>query len=387
MLRRVDGAGSSCGDCRHPRRCRPARSVPSAAVTRQCSRTGCTEAAAATLSYQYARQRRLARRSRRRAGPARLRPVRTPCRTAECARRVAARRSPARAQPLVGAPRRLTAGCDDPVGPVALGRSRASRPRPAPVQRRRGGRDVGRSPCSSAMRSTLGRRSRSPARRATSSCRAAGLGDGRVGDRAVDPGAPRAAVGQRRAMAPGGSSPTTGCRSGPSTCSVSRSACSASSCCSSSCTGRCGQLFPDTFAKRLVEEPARNLFDRADGDLAGGDHRAWSCVGAPIVEELLYRGLILRSIEGRIADGARGARFGRSGSPSPTSSRSSSPDCSCSASCWRLCAAHRPARAGDRRPRRVQRHDGRDAARAASTRLLPGRADHRCTTIGTRWHG
>jgi membrane protease YdiL (CAAX protease family) len=61
-------------------------------------------------------------------------------------------------------------------------------------------------------------------------------------------------------------------------------------------------LFPDTFAKRFVEEPARNLFDRADG--------TWLvaiivvvCVGAPIVEELMYRGLILRSIEGRIADG------------------------------------------------------------------------------------
>ena len=61
-------------------------------------------------------------------------------------------------------------------------------------------------------------------------------------------------------------------------------------------------LFPDTFAKRLVEEPARNLFDRADG--------LWLvtiivvvCVGAPIIEELLYRGLIMRSIEGRITDG------------------------------------------------------------------------------------
>jgi uncharacterized protein len=62
------------------------------------------------------------------------------------------------------------------------------------------------------------------------------------------------------------------------------------------------ELFPDTFAKRFVEEPARNLFDRADG--------GWLvaivlvvCVGAPLVEELLYRGLILRSIEGRIAGG------------------------------------------------------------------------------------
>ncbi len=62
------------------------------------------------------------------------------------------------------------------------------------------------------------------------------------------------------------------------------------------------ELFPDTFAKRFVEEPARNLFDRADG--------VWLvslvlvvCIGAPLVEELMYRGLILRSIEGRIAGG------------------------------------------------------------------------------------
>lgn len=61
-------------------------------------------------------------------------------------------------------------------------------------------------------------------------------------------------------------------------------------------------LFPDTFGKQFVEEPARNLFDRASG--------GWLvavivvvCVGAPVVEELLYRGLILRSIEGRVAAG------------------------------------------------------------------------------------
>ncbi|MEZ5219612.1 MAG: CPBP family intramembrane glutamic endopeptidase [Ilumatobacteraceae bacterium] len=58
--------------------------------------------------------------------------------------------------------------------------------------------------------------------------------------------------------------------------------------------------FPDTFAKRIVEEPARNLFDRADG--------GWVivlvvvvCVGAPVVEELMYRGLILRALDARLA--------------------------------------------------------------------------------------
>lgn len=61
-------------------------------------------------------------------------------------------------------------------------------------------------------------------------------------------------------------------------------------------------MFPDTFGKQLVEEPARNLFDRASG--------AWLfalvvvvCLGAPLVEELLYRGLVFRSIEGRVAAG------------------------------------------------------------------------------------
>ncbi len=61
------------------------------------------------------------------------------------------------------------------------------------------------------------------------------------------------------------------------------------------------EVFPGTFARSEVDEAARDLFDRAEG--------IWIalvivcvCVGAPIVEELMYRGLILRSIDGRIAD-------------------------------------------------------------------------------------
>ena len=60
------------------------------------------------------------------------------------------------------------------------------------------------------------------------------------------------------------------------------------------------RLFPGTFARDAIEEPARNMFDRT--------HGAWLVmlivivvVGAPLVEELLYRGLILRSIESRVA--------------------------------------------------------------------------------------
>lgn len=58
---------------------------------------------------------------------------------------------------------------------------------------------------------------------------------------------------------------------------------------------------PETFGRKKVEAPAHDLFDRASG--------SWKIVlilivvvGAPLVEELLYRGLILRSLDGRIHD-------------------------------------------------------------------------------------
>lgn len=60
-------------------------------------------------------------------------------------------------------------------------------------------------------------------------------------------------------------------------------------------------LFEGTFARSELEKPARELTDRADG--------AWKIVlvllvvvGAPLVEELLYRGLVLRSLDARYAD-------------------------------------------------------------------------------------
>ncbi len=59
-------------------------------------------------------------------------------------------------------------------------------------------------------------------------------------------------------------------------------------------------LFDDTFGKDQVEKPARDLVDRLQG--------GWLVlivlivvVGAPLVEELLYRGLIFRSLEARLA--------------------------------------------------------------------------------------
>lgn len=60
--------------------------------------------------------------------------------------------------------------------------------------------------------------------------------------------------------------------------------------------------FPGTFDVEAVEDRARGLFDRADG--------AWIIVlvlivvvGAPIVEELVYRGFIHGSLQGRFSDG------------------------------------------------------------------------------------
>ncbi len=60
-------------------------------------------------------------------------------------------------------------------------------------------------------------------------------------------------------------------------------------------------LFPDAFDPAKVEERATDLWNRADG---------WwivalivvVAVGAPLVEEFVYRGVILQSLEGRLND-------------------------------------------------------------------------------------
>jgi hypothetical protein len=61
-------------------------------------------------------------------------------------------------------------------------------------------------------------------------------------------------------------------------------------------------VFEDTFSRDRLEEPAQRLTDRADG--------AWKIalvlvvvVGAPLVEELVYRGLIHGALAGRLTDG------------------------------------------------------------------------------------
>ena len=58
-------------------------------------------------------------------------------------------------------------------------------------------------------------------------------------------------------------------------------------------------IWPETFSSEDVEERARELWDRADG--------IWVValviivvIGAPLIEEMVYRGLILQSLQGRI---------------------------------------------------------------------------------------
>jgi hypothetical protein len=60
-------------------------------------------------------------------------------------------------------------------------------------------------------------------------------------------------------------------------------------------------VFEKTFSRHELERPARELTDRAGG--------GWKIVlvllvvvGAPLVEETLYRGLLLRSLDARLAD-------------------------------------------------------------------------------------
>ena len=60
-------------------------------------------------------------------------------------------------------------------------------------------------------------------------------------------------------------------------------------------------LFPDTFSSDKLEERARELWDRA--------HGGWLvalvlivAIGAPLVEELVYRGLVLQTLQSRVND-------------------------------------------------------------------------------------
>lgn len=61
--------------------------------------------------------------------------------------------------------------------------------------------------------------------------------------------------------------------------------------------------WPDTFSSPKVEESARNLYESADGLWLIG-LVLLVVVGAPVVEELLYRGLLQNAFRRRVSDGA-----------------------------------------------------------------------------------
>ena len=119
----------------------------------------------------------------------------------------------------------------------------------------------------------------------------------------------------------------------------------------------------------------------------GRDHRAvllLLAVGAPVVEELFFRGLLLRSL-------AR--RFSRRRSPSParpscsgwpTSSCCSCRPWSCSASSWASWPTDRPAGPGHRGPHRLQRRHRPDADAAPLSTDEIGAARSR-RVDGCRW--
>ena len=61
------------------------------------------------------------------------------------------------------------------------------------------------------------------------------------------------------------------------------------------------QMWPDAFSSDEIEQRARDLWDKASGD--------WIIVliivvalGAPLIEELVYRGLILQALQSRLND-------------------------------------------------------------------------------------
>jgi len=58
------------------------------------------------------------------------------------------------------------------------------------------------------------------------------------------------------------------------------------------------QWFPETFSSEEVEERARTLWDKADGGWVIA-LVAVVVIGAPLIEEIVYRGMILQSLQGR----------------------------------------------------------------------------------------
>ena len=173
---------------------------------------------------------------------------------------------------------------------------------------------------------------------------AARLGDLHRGD-----GAGVAARGDGRLP-----STTTRSTPGRSTCSACRSACSPSS---SSCPLvylPLERLWEDVFTEERLTENAKDLVDRA----SGGSMVllvVMVCVGAPLVEELVYRGLLQGSFAARVNHVAGVA--GRVGAvrPRPLPPGRVPGTARHRSRLRRLCPGDRPARHGHRLPHRLQR--------------------------------
>ena len=104
--------------------------------------------------------------------------------------------------------------------------------------------------------------------------------------------------------------------------------------------------WPDTFSDDRLEETARDLVDRADGATVVVLVLV-VVVGAPIVEELVYRGLAAGLVRRRGSARCRRCWRVRRGSRSSTSDRSSTRACSSPVSCSG-CVRSRPGGSGCR---------------------------------------
>ena len=113
-------------------------------------------------------------------------------------------------------------------------------------------------------------------------------------------------------------------------------------------------LWQDVFTEERLTENAKDLVDRA----SGGSMVllvVMVCVGAPLVEELVYRGLLQGSFAARVNHVPAVARRLGAVRPRPLPARRVPGLVRDRPRLRRLCARHRPPRHGDRLPHRLQR--------------------------------
>ena len=132
------------------------------------------------------------------------------------------------------------------------------------------------------------------------------------------------------------------------------------------------QWWPSTFARDKVEQTARDLSDTASSGWLVALLVAIVVIGAPVVEELMYRGLLQGAFIRRLSEpvGVRGGGGLVRGDPLPA--RPVPGPVRLRAGARDLRAAHRPARDGDRRAHGLQRHRSRPGGRAVTPASGPG---------------